>query len=175
MEAQDGALAPAFMPSKANADCLSAELPHGCAPAQPDALCTVLYPASSKAQNTLQAGLERRPFAVTRLNTYDTVRVTECSDAERAQALRCPVVSIGSPSALKACVSLMGESVAKGKAIACIGSTSGEAALRLGFDADCVFWDDQPGMEGWVRSIRAALRATGNADAAESAQAVSVA
>jgi hypothetical protein len=42
-------------------------------------------------------------------------------------------------------------------ALACIGSTSGMAALEMGFEGERVFWDDKPGMDGFVRSVEAAL------------------
>ena len=171
-----GTLAVMFESSKANAVALSGELPHspiegsstreGAAVsamsslfAQPrsDAAPRVLYPASCRAPGTLQKGLETRGFAVTRLNMYDTAAVTERSAQELERALACDVVTVASPSALKAFVGLVGRDAVRGKSIACIGSTSGEAALKLGLDARDVFWDEQPGMEGFVRSALAAL------------------
>ena len=117
----------------------------------------MLYPASARARTTLQKGLEERGFEVMRLNTYDTVAVLEVSDAQRREALDCDVVSIASPSALKAWVQLVGLERVQQMYVACIGSTSGEAALKLGLDKDKVFWAESPGMEGFLASVMSAV------------------
>ena len=190
----------AFVPSRANADALSSELPltapattrggHAQEPAAAPPLTSepnepqsrdadgkvavsssqasqdagthghaprVLYPASARARTTLQKGLEERGFEVMRLNTYDTVAVLEVSDAQRREALGCDVVSIASPSALKAWVQLVGLERVQQMYVACIGSTSGEAALKLGLDKDKVFWAESPGMEGFLASVMSAV------------------
>jgi uroporphyrinogen-III synthase len=141
------------VPSKANAESLAAELP-----IHEPGRCRVLYPASLKAQKTLQDGLLARGAFVERLNTYSTEPVTQVPEDALQRALDCSVVSIASPSALKAWVGLVGIDTARRKPLACIGSTSGTAALRAGWDEQQVFWEDMPGMDGFVSSIDAALR-----------------
>jgi uroporphyrinogen-III synthase len=167
-----GTLTPAFVPSKANAEALSTELPR--APTAGDAqqansgnhqpegssgarAPTVLYPASAKARSTLQKGLEARGFSVTRLNTYDTVPLESCPDEQLQQALACKVVAIASPSALEAWAGLVGLEQVKRQLVACIGSTSANAALELGLHGEAVFWEEDPGMEGFVSSVLRAL------------------
>lgn len=156
----------AFCPSKANAVTLAAELPKqvpphpvtdAARPTDANAPTRVLYPASRRAATTLQDGLAKRGFQVVRLNTYDTVPVTDVAEDDLLEAMRCEVVCIASPSALKAWVDLVGFEAANAQVLACIGSTSGKAAIELGFARDRVFWDPAPGMDGFVRSVRAAL------------------
>jgi uroporphyrinogen-III synthase len=151
-----------FMPSKANAAFLARELPLP-SPSEPriatheNHAATVLYPASQRAASTLQHGLASRGFDVQRLDTYDTVAVSSVSEEGLQQALACDVIAIASPSALKAWISIAGEAVAKRGVIACIGQTSGDAALSLGFARERVFWPDNPGMDGFVVSVLEAL------------------
>ena len=61
----------------------------------------VLYPASNKASSELQAGLAARGFDVLRLNTYDTLPVTELPQPALAAAKRAAVVAVAPPSAVK--------------------------------------------------------------------------
>eukprot|EP00892_Ulva_mutabilis_P001368 jgi/Ulvmu1/11231/UM073_0003.1 len=159
LEQHSPSLTPAFVPSKANAETLSAELP---APAAGDA--AVLYPASQRAQHTLQDGLTARGFRVTRLDTYSTKPVKTVPEPELQAALACAVVAVAAPSALKAWLRIAGDSAAKARPVACIGSTSGRAALRLGWREDHVFWPDSPGLEGFVDSVKDALRHRAAAD-----------
>lgn len=49
----------------------------------------------------VQAGLIKRGFQVTRLNTYDTLPVTGVDAATLAMAKSAPVLTIASPSAIK--------------------------------------------------------------------------
>lgn len=133
------------------------------APAQPPAppnaglRPSVLYPASQRAASTLQDGLHDRGFDVRRLDTYTTMPVTKVAPEQLQQACGCDVVAIASPSALKAWLELVGPDVARQARIACIGQTSADAALRLGFGKDQVFWPDHPGLEGFVSSVEDAL------------------
>jgi uroporphyrinogen-III synthase len=150
-------LTPQFTPSKANAETLSAELP-----LDSGAVNQILYPASLKAKNTLQDGLEARGCTVTRLNTYSTERVQEVTAEELQKALECSVVAIASPSALKAWLKLAGRNAAESKMTACIGSTSGKAALEMGLPRELVVWSNSPGLQGLVESIETALE-TGSA------------
>lgn len=80
-----------YTPSKSLAKVLAVELP---AVARDKKKTRVLYPASKKAQSTLEDGLTSRGFEVMRLNTYDTVPA-EWSEEE--QVIK----------SIKACVSLL--------------------------------------------------------------------
>lgn len=125
-----------FVPSKATAKCLGAELP----------MCNnVLYPTSCKAATTLQDTLQDRGIAVTRLNTYDTVP-TSFSD---------PGVDIccfGSPSAVKSWVANTQNTRI---VAACIGETSAQECRRQNI-ARC-FFPENPGLDGWLDSIKDAI------------------
>lgn len=92
-----------------------------------------------------------------RLNTYSTEKVQEVSEQQMEEARACDVVAVASPSALKAWVKIAGEVHAREKVLACIGSTSGNAALALGYDPERVLWSDTPGLQGLVDSIEQAV------------------
>lgn len=94
------------------------------------------------------------------MNTYNTEKVQQVAQQELELALECEVIAIASPSALKAWVKIAGESRAKEKVLACIGSTSGNAALALGFDPERVLWSEQPGLQGLVECIEQAVTAS---------------
>ncbi|CAL5383677.1 unnamed protein product [Camellia sinensis] len=151
----------AFEPSKATGKVLASELPkHG------NKKCTVLYPASAKAsaeigsildgKTTNKEGLSNRGFEVTRLNTYTTVPVHHVDQIVLMQALSAPVVTVASPSAVRAWVNLISESECWGNSVACIGETTALAAKRLGLRN--VYHPTNPGLEGWVDSILEALK-----------------
>jgi uroporphyrinogen-III synthase len=147
----DDAPAVAFTPSLANAVTLAAELPAP-PPGEPGA---VLYPASAKAGTDLQAGLESRGcFAVTRLNTYDTlpVEVGELGEVDLARARAAAVVALASPSAVRAWIAAVGGvgPAASGPAVAAIGATTGLAAQKQGLDR--VHWPEAPGLDGFVEA-----------------------
>ncbi|BDA51009.1 probable uroporphyrinogen-III synthase [Coccomyxa sp. Obi] len=140
----------AFTPTKANAEHLSAELPW-------EGEGRVLYPASAKAGPGLQEGLEARGFSVRRLNTYNTVQVQFLPSADVAAAKQARVVAFASPSAIKAWLACVGDQRSADVAIACIGSTSANAAEKLGLKR--IYYPDSPGLEGFVTSIMEALEA----------------
>lgn len=126
---------PVFTPSKATGETLAAEIPilpptadvnngggggsggDGTAASAGEARedvgpplerrCRVLYPASAKAQKTLETGLQVRGFDVRRLNTYDTVPASWNEDA-KAAAAAATVAAFGSPSAVKTWAARMG-------------------------------------------------------------------
>jgi uroporphyrinogen-III synthase len=145
----------AFVPCTANAVAFAQELPQP----QADEASDVLYPASQRAASTLQRGLADRGFAVTRLDTYDTVAVTadDILPGELGTLRSCSVVAVASPSALKAWMRIVGDDVARQAVIACIGSTTGAAAIRQGLAEESVLWPEKPGMPGLVDSIDLAL------------------
>jgi uroporphyrinogen-III synthase len=136
-----------FCPSKATATTLVAELP-GAPPLQ------ILYPASQRAQLTLETGLRGRGFHVTRLNTYDTV-TAEWTDELRDAASRCQVATFASPSSVKG---WLHNSIQKTNVIAaCIGETSAKACRELGWSEDKIFYPDKPGIDSWVEAIDQAV------------------
>ncbi|PSS31403.1 Uroporphyrinogen-III synthase [Actinidia chinensis var. chinensis] len=140
----------AFTPSKAIGKVLAAELPkHG------SEKCTVLYPASAKASTEIEEGLTNRGFEVTRLNTYTTVPVHHVDQLILRQALSAPVVTVASPSAIRAWVNLISDSEHLDNSVACIGETTALAAKRLGLRN--VYHPTNPGLEGWLDSILEAL------------------
>lgn len=125
---------PVFTPSTANGETLAAEIPLLPPPADAksgdsdsgsgdaaaaavergedvglplERRCRVLYPASAKAQKTLESGLQARGFDVRRLNTYDTVPASWNEDA-KAAAAAATVAAFGSPSAVKTWAARMG-------------------------------------------------------------------
>jgi uroporphyrinogen-III synthase len=141
-------IAVAFCPSKATAATLVKELP------MPESgLSTpprVLYPASARAQKTLEIGLTERGFAVVRLNTYDTVTAV-WTDEEREWADTVKIACFASPSAVKGwSINSNGD---HSVLAACIGETSAKACLEQGWSEASIFYPDKPGMEGWVQAV----------------------
>ncbi|CAL0319025.1 unnamed protein product [Lupinus luteus] len=148
LQSSERSLDVAFTPSKATGVTLAAELPKiGIKPA-------VLYPASAKASHEIEEGLSSRGFEVTRMNTYTTVPVQHVDQIVLRQALAAPVVTVASPSAIRAWKNLVSDSEWS-NSVACIGETTAAMARRLGFRN--VYNPTQPGLEGWVESIIEAL------------------
>jgi uroporphyrinogen-III synthase len=146
-----------FTPSKADAKTFVLELPV-------TENARVLYPASLKAASTLQDGLQKRNAKVTRLNTYSTEKVTSVDSEIMALAKKADVVTFGSPSAVKAWLSLSGfgddigdasEEKMKHPLYACIGGTSAKACDKVGLPG--VLFPDSPGLDGWERVVLTAL------------------
>mmetsp|Transcript_20133 Transcript_20133/g.43288 ORF Transcript_20133/g.43288 Transcript_20133/m.43288 type:complete len:219 (-) Transcript_20133:74-730(-) len=129
-----------FIPSKATAKTLAAELPLD------EAAMSVLYPCSALAATTLQDALEGRGFSVTRLETYTTVEAPWVEDATAA-ARAASVVSFASPSAVRVWQERAGTSAVA----VCIGETSAQEARRLGFAH--VLFPESPGIEAWSETI----------------------
>ncbi|CAF2049289.1 hypothetical protein HID58_035971 [Brassica napus] len=152
VQASQGQLHLAFTPSKATGKVLASELPDNVGKSS-----SVLYPASLKASNEIEEGLSRRGFEVLRLNTYTTVPVQSVDATLLQQALSAPVLSVASPSAIRAWMNLIQNEKQWSNNIACIGETTASAARRLGFKK--VYHPEQPGLEGWVDSIMEALTA----------------
>ena len=164
-----------FVPSQATGETLAAELP-----SIEGAECTkVLYPASAKARNDIQDGLEARTndaddaatFEFTRLNTYDTVPATlTASQMSRVDDIE--IACFGSPSAVSSWLQNMDvkynlqdvDDEAKKKLgaegngnvlAACLGTTSARAVLESGrWNAmDIYYPKENPGLDSWVDSI----------------------
>ncbi|KAG5030682.1 hypothetical protein JHK85_014664 [Glycine max] len=129
----------AFVPSKATGKVLATELP------KIGSKCTVLYPASAKASNEIEEGLSNRGFEVTRMNTYTTVPVQHVDHTVLKIALAAPVVTVASPSSIRAWKNLLSDSEWN-NSVACIGETTATMARSLGFTN--VYFPTQPGIEG---------------------------
>ena len=131
-------ITPFFEPSDSTAATLSLELPHTHG-------INVLYPTSTIAENTMQNGLEKRGFVVTRLNTYETIEATWNAEM-LADAKDCEIVTFASPSAVKTWASRCGYSFLA----VTIGPTSAKAAT--GFK-QVVSPTDSKGLEAWADLI----------------------
>jgi uroporphyrinogen-III synthase len=137
-----------FCPSKATAKTLAAEL------ISKGEGTTVLYPASNRAMNTLQDCLSSRGFAVTRLNTYDTI-TANWSDEQKEIASKVQVACFASPSSIKGWLYNTGDK--KDVIAACIGETSAEACRNHGWPESMIFYPDAPGLEGWADAVKEAM------------------
>lgn len=137
-----------------NAESLAASLPngkvHGELPGE------VLYPASAKADSTLESGLRKRHFVVTRVDTYDTTTVESVGEGEMQEALAAEVLTFASPTAAKAWVAVTQERCDLHRPVACIGATTAKHARALGFHN--VYYSEKPGIDGLVQSIVGILR-----------------
>ena len=144
----------AFTPSKATAKTLAAELElkengNG----QPTKL---LYPASARAQQTLQNGLSSRGFDVTRLNTYDTVTATWTDEQKQLGQESVQVVCFASPSSIKGW--LQNTNGRTDVIAACIGETSAEACRNHNWPESRIFYPEKPGLDGWANAIADAAK-----------------
>ena len=147
----------AFIPSKATAETLVRELPPLEAAIDEGRPTTLLYPASAKAQDTLQNGLEERGFTTTRLNTYDTVTAMWTPE-EESLAKSTTIVCFASPSAVKAWLENTAQLNCTRRALAaCIGETSANACRKNGWKEEDIFYPEKPGIEGWVDAVADAL------------------
>jgi len=136
-----------FTPSKAYAKTLVEELPGSTG-------TRLLYPASCRAPGTLADGLTERGFNVVRLNTYDTV-TAEWTDAQKEYARQCQIACFASPSSIKGWLKNSGDN--KHVFAACIGQTSANACIELGWDESNIFHPESPGIDGWVDAIKQAV------------------
>ena len=147
----------AFVPSKATAATLVEELPPLEAASNEGRPTSMLYPASAKAQDTLQIGLEERGFTVTRLNTYDTVTATWTPDEEEL-AKSTTVACFASPSAVKAWLKNTAQLNCPRALAACIGETSATACREAGWSEEDIFYPEKPGVDGWAEAVADALQ-----------------
>lgn len=146
----------AFVPSKATAATLVKELPLSDAAVQEGRPTTLLYPASAKAQDTLQNGLEERGFTVTRLNTYDTVPASWSSD-QISLAQSAKVACFASPSAVKAWLKNTANLDTPRALASCIGETSATACRKNEWEESNIFYPEKPGVDGWAVAVADAL------------------
>lgn len=141
-----------FVPSKATAETLAAELE-----LKGEGTTTLLYPASARAKETLQSGLEARGFDVTRLNTYDTV-TANWSNEQKEVAGSVQIACFASPSSIKGW--LQNTDNNNSVVAACIGETSYKACKGHNWDESKIFYPEKPGIDGWVQAIQEALNDT---------------
>lgn len=165
-----------FVPSKANGETLGEELP----PIDKVKLNRVLYPASAKAEDTIQELLEKRKdasFTVTRYNTYDTVPVKLPDEQMEMVMNSVQIACFGSPSSVDAWLENIDRILgiedksdddkratpgSNGNAVAvCIGSTTAKRCLATGrWQANDIYYPkNDPGIKGWADS---ALQAAGD-------------
>ena len=144
-----------FCPSRALAKVFIQEIPTKAS--SPDTPTTVLYPASVKAKDTLQNGLEERGFSVLRLNTYDTVTATWTQE-QVEKAKKTKIVCVASPSSIKGWIKNSRTGSTDNILAACIGETSAQACRELGFREEQIFYPEKPGIPGWVDAVQDALR-----------------
>ena len=147
----------AFVPTKATAATLVKELPPLEEATIEGRSTSLLYPASAKAQDTLQNGLEDRGFTVTRLNTYDTVTASWTPE-EESLAKATTVACFASPSAVKAWVKNTQHLDCPRALAACIGETSFAACKKNGWREEDIFYPEKPGIDGWAESVADALK-----------------
>jgi uroporphyrinogen-III synthase len=140
----------AFVPSKATAATLAAELELK----EGGEETTLLYPASAQAKDTLQNDLEARGFKVTRLNTYNTVTANWTEDQKKAAA-RAKIACFASPSSIKGWLKNTEDN--NEVIAACIGETSAKACRGHEWKESNIFYPDSPGLEAWVDTIQEAV------------------
>ncbi len=146
----------AFVPSKATAATLVEELPPSNVAVEEGRATTVFYPASAKAQDTLQIGLEERGFSVLRFNTYDTITATWKADQELL-ARSATVACFASPSAVKAWLTNTAQFETPRALASCIGETSASACRKNQWEESNIFFPEKPGVDGWASAVADAL------------------
>lgn len=146
-----------FVPSKATAATLVKELSTSTVADEEGRATTVFYPASAKAQDTLQTGLEERGFNVSRLDTYDTVAASwNAEQILLAQSVR--VACFASPSAVKAWLKNTVDFETPRALASCIGETSATACRKHNWEECNVFFPEKPGVDGWATAVVDALQ-----------------
>ena len=146
----------AFVPSKATAATLVEELPPSIVAVEEGRATTVFYPASAKAQDTLQIGLEERGFSVLRFNTYDTVTASWNAD-QASLAQFATVACFASPSAVKAWLKNTSQLETPRALASCIGETSASACRKNEWEENNIFFPEKPGVDGWAIAVADAL------------------
>lgn len=152
---QDSGISVAFVPSKATAATLAKELK-----LIGEQTTSVLYPASAKAKQTLEHDLMSRGFAVTRINTYDTV-TAKWKDSQKKSSNRVQIACFGSPSSVEGWLQNTEQNTRV--LAACIGGTSASACKEFGWNDEQIFYPKSPGLDGWVDAIQEATEAVNNA------------
>ena len=148
-----GGVQVAYTATKSTAKVMGSELPK-----HPGGNNTVLYPASAKASTDLQDSLATSGFTVTRLDTYNTSGVKSVPPDQLQAAKEAEIITFGSPSAVKAWVSLVGLDLASKQLSVCIGSTSFKACQAAGLPLEKIYYPESPGVKGWAESVIQACR-----------------
>ncbi len=146
----------AFVPSKATAVTLVKELLPSTIAVDEGRATTVFYPASAKAQDTLQTGLEERGFNVLRLDTYDTVPASWNAE-QILLAQSATVACFASPSAVKAWLKNTADFKTPRALASCIGETSATACKKHRWKEENIFFPENPGVDGWAMAVADAL------------------
>jgi len=157
-----------FTPSKALGEVLAEELPLAINDNSDDDDNNndnnreVLYPCSKKAAKTIENGLSKRGFKVTRLNTYSTEQVRTITKEVLEKAIEADCVTFGSPSAVKAWKALTHVMIEEERdgihpTYACIGQTSATACEEL--ELPDVWHPEDPSVESWAEVVRECLKA----------------
>lgn len=146
----------AFVPSKATAATLVKELPPSRMAVEEGRATTVFYPASAKAQDTLQTGLEDRGFNVLRLDTYDTVPASWNAE-QILLAQSATVACFASPSAVQAWLENTADFETPRALASCIGETSATACRKHHWKEENIFFPEKPGVDGWAMAVADAL------------------
>nr|WP_279232196.1 uroporphyrinogen-III synthase [Thermus albus] len=137
---RQGELVPAYISPRATARDLALGFPQA---------ERVLFVAGDLAGEDLEEGLRARGVEVERLEVYAT-RERELSPKERALLQGAQVVAFFSPSGVRA----YARWTEKRPKAACIGPSTAEEAIRLGFPV----WEaEEPGLEGLFQAILRAL------------------
>eukprot|EP00189_Rhodosorus_marinus_P012388 CAMPEP_0184745894 /NCGR_PEP_ID=MMETSP0315-20130426/8539_1 /TAXON_ID=101924 /ORGANISM="Rhodosorus marinus, Strain UTEX LB 2760" /LENGTH=276 /DNA_ID=CAMNT_0027218265 /DNA_START=1 /DNA_END=831 /DNA_ORIENTATION=+ len=136
---RDKGISVSFTPSRATAEDLCKELP--------GPVGKVLFPASKLASDTVFDHLSERGFSVTRINTYST-QPAQWDKEQKKSSEAVDIVAVGSPSALKGWIAQTGRVP---HTTACIGGTSAKASKKEGVKG--VFFPENPGVDGWVKSV----------------------
>ena len=93
-------------------------------------------------------------MCVTRVDAYTTAPAP-WSPEDAAAAASADVVAVGSPSAARVWAARASVNVRA----ACVGATSADACVELGFGRDRVFAPAKPGLAGWAGAVRDAVAA----------------
>ncbi|KAA8490334.1 Uroporphyrinogen-III synthase, chloroplastic [Porphyridium purpureum] len=148
---EEGGVSVDFVPSVAYADALGTELPKSDLSLSSQTGCKVLYPASARAQRTLQTTLEQRGFQVTRLNIYDTVAAVFSERERHLAGHSVDIACFASPSAVSAWHKEM-QGVLPACAV-CIGKSSALRCVELGMAEHTVFFPQNPGVGSWAEMV----------------------
>jgi len=136
-----------FVPSKAHAKDLAAELPDAKENGR------ILYPVSKLAKDELQVLLGERGFEVQRFDTY-TTEPADWTEEDEKLAASARIVTFGSPSAVR----VWAKRAPVDTPIAvCIGGTSARACESAGFAR--IEFPSNPGVENWANEVLRVLDA----------------
>lgn len=116
----------------------------------------ILIPRAEEARDVLPEGLRERGAEVEVVAAYRTEVAWEAAP-RLLQVIRegVDVVTLASPSAARALVSLLGEQLPEGTRVVCIGPVTAQAARELGIQVDGIA--EVYTSEGMVQALRSLL------------------